>query len=172
MPRRRLLASLACVLAALVLAGPATVAYLRYHVAWGDLREVVVTPLGDGTARLGVLYDFSVGGSPGPQGEMRGGTTWLAWGQDRGWFRPGGDPVLPLAKARARAERLRALTEDGEHRRLFRVFFAANDPSGSAFIQLGDGRGATAYLVGMGFVIASLLLCLPSPRRRQARTDP
>lgn len=167
MPRRRLVASLACIVAATVLAGPATLAYLRYRFAWGDVREVVVTPLGDGRARFSVLYDFGVGGTPGRHGETIGGTTWLAWGQDGGWFAPAADPVLPLAEARARAERLRAVVSDGERRRLFRVFYAANDPSGTAFIQLGDGRGAAAYAVGMGFVILSLLLCLPFPRRRQ-----
>ena len=167
MPRRRLFASLACILAALILAGPATLAYLRYRFAWGDLREVVVTPLGDGRARVSVLYDFTVGSTPNRQGEPVGGTTWLAWGQDGGWFQPADDPVLPLAEARQRAERLRLTASDGQRRRLFRVFYRANDPAGTAFIQLGDGGGVTAYLVGMGFVVVSLLLCLPYSRRRR-----
>ena len=167
MPNRRVLASLVCLVAALVLAGPATLAYLRYRLAWGDIREVLVTPLGDGRARLSVLYDFSVGGSPDPLGEVLGGITWLAWGQDGGWFTPEADPVLPLAEARARGERLRAAVDGSDRRRLFRVFYRANDPSGTAFIQLGEGRGSTAYLVGMFFVIVSLLVCLTYPRRRQ-----
>ena len=154
-------------LAALILAGPATLAYLRYRAAWGDLREVVVTPLEDGRARVSVLYDFTVGSTPNRQGEPVGGTTWLAWGQDSGWFRPSDDPVLPLAEARQRAERLRLTASDGQRRRLFRVFYRANDPAGTAFIQLGDGGGLTAYLVGMGFVVVSLLLCLPYPRHRR-----
>ena len=172
MPSRRVLFSLACIFAAVVLAGPATVAYLRYRIAMGDIREVVVTPLGDGHARLGVLYDFSVGGSQGPQGDMRGGITWLAWGQDGGWFTPADDPVLPLAEAHARAQRLRALVDDGKRRRLFRVFYRANDPSGSAFIQLGDGGGSTAYLIGMLCVFISLLVCLTLPRRPRPGTAP
>jgi len=117
---------------------------------------------------VSVLYDVAIGGVSDHQGERQGGVTWLAWGQDNGWFSPGGDPVLPLAQAQARADAVRLAADDGKQRRLYRVFYRANDPAGSAFIQLDSGGGGFAHRLGLLCMGASLLLWLPFSRRRRS----
>jgi hypothetical protein len=164
MPSPRVLVSAVCIAAAVVLTGPRTWVMLRHRTGWALIHEVVVTPLADGRARLSVLYDVPTGTRVGRTGEYQGGTTWLAWGQDGGSFALAEDPVLPLAEARERADRLRA-SIGGERRHLHRVYYRANDPSGTAFIQIDEAR-LTAYHLGMVCVLLSLILCLRFPRRR------
>jgi hypothetical protein len=146
MPRRRRII-LCCSLAGLALAAPWWLGNVTHRRARGEVREVLVTPMGDGRARLSVVYDFAVGD-----------VSWLGWEQDDGWLRAGPDPVLPLPEALRRAEELR-----GERRHAYPVLYRANDPSGTAFISLRRTGLWTAMQLGVVCVLVSLILSLPIP---------
>lgn len=157
--RPRMLIIAAVTALGLALAAPLTLVHLTHRLTWGELREVFVVPEGDGLASVRVAWEFTVGGEE-KRGERSGGTTWMAWQRDGGWARPAPDPVLPIAEARAQAEQLRA-EGLGQRRYRYRVLYRANDPGGSAFIQLGVGPATLAHRAGMLLVALSLLLCLP-----------
>ncbi len=155
----------ACTAFGLALAWPYTWASLRNDVTWGFVREVLVERLPGQSARLSVVYDFTVRGELGP-------VTWLGWSQAGPWLTPVDDPVLPTAEAEAlavawRGERLR-YEERGMRSPPCKVMYRANDPGGTAFILFQPGAGVWSHRLGVALVLTSLLLCLPIPGRRRS----
>lgn len=162
-PRRMLLVAI-CTGIGLLCAIPATYASMTTRTTVGRPLEVFIHPVDEHTARLAVLFEFET-----PRG------TWMGWSQGNGWWRAVADPVLPRAVAEARAAVWRQ-EFDSPRRRIFRVLYRANDPSGSAFILLESGFVEWGQKIGIVLVTFSLLLSLPLPlwgekrgERRQAR---
>lgn len=149
---RRWLAIACCSLTGLALAAPAAWVNLTHRRVTGMLLEVLVAPSADGSARLSVIYDF-----PGPDSMSMGSQ------QDDGWMRPGADPLLPLAEAQARAERLRSASLNGDHRRAYPVWYQVNDPAGTAFISLTRSPLWVGWQLGITCLMLSLILSLPIP---------
>lgn len=146
---RRWLA-LGCSLTGLTLAAPAAWVHVTHRRVLGEIREVFVTPIAGGQARMSVVYDF-----PGD------GCTWMGWSQDDGWLRPGSDPLLSRVEADARAEGLRQATLRGERRRVYPVLYDVNDPAGTAFISLERSPLWVSLQCGMCCIMMALIFSLP-----------
>jgi len=143
---------LSCSIVGLALAAPGSWINLTHRRTLGEIREIFVTPLPHGQAKLSIVYDFT-----------DGDTTWMAWSQDDGWMRPGPDPIAAMADITARSESLRNLALRGDHHHVYPVMYRANDPAGTAFISLDRGPLWVGLQLGVVFVMLSLILSLPIP---------
>lgn len=157
MTLRRLI-TLGFTLTGLVLAGPVSWVNLTHERSHGMVHDVFVVPLGDGTARISIVYDYAGLGQ-----------RWIGWDQDDGWMRAGPDPVLPLDQATKRADVLRQAALGDGGRRVYPVLFRSNDPAGSAFISLDRGPAWYGLQLGICCVAISLILSLPIFTTAKAR---
>lgn len=148
--RTQVLVALLLALCGAVASAPLLVGHLRFRMTPGRVLEAFVRPVGDGQARLEMVYEYQV--------PYRGKIVVpLGYQQGRD-FKPVADPVMPLDEAQ---ERMESLRRHPHHM----VFYRANDPEGTAFITIGSPTTAWRNMVGPVLVILALALYLAAARR-------
>ena len=135
-------------------------------LAWPQLRgwiflqrtparilDVVTTPVGEGKVAIAVAYEYLLPRRPG----VRAREFQIGWQIGDPFFRPIPDPVIEAGRSEAVVRSL--LDADQPEPRMRTVFFAANDPVGTAFILDETALVAThrvqigAILVGIGILL-------------------
>jgi hypothetical protein len=119
----------------------------------GRILDVVTTPLGDGKVALAIGYEYLLPRRPG----VHAREFQIGWQIGDPFFHPIPDPVVEAGRSEAVVRAL--LDADQPEPRMRTVFFASNDPVGTAFILDETAQDAThrvqigAILVGIGILL-------------------
>ena len=134
-----------------LLAWPQMRGWWLYQRAPARIIEVLPTVQADGSVRLSILYEFEL---PRPPGQ-RERHFQMGWQVGDAYFRPMPDPVVEAGRVDQTVRGL--LDADLPDRRWRTVFFAANDPVGTAFI-LDETAAVPANRLQIGVVLIGIAL--------------
>ena len=138
-------------LTGMLLAWPQVRGWWLYQRAPARIIDVLPAALADGSVRLSILYEYELQRQPG----QRERHFQMGWQVGDAYFRPMPDPVVEAGRV---DQLVRGLLDADKPDRLWRtVFFAANDPVGTAFI-LDETAAVPANRLQIGVVLISIAL--------------
>lgn len=137
-------------LAGTALAAPQALARWRFETARATVRDVLLEPLGDGTVRLRVLFEFTAG-----EDGMR--VTWCSFGDNQAddRLRRVPDPVVPRREAQEHTRAL--LGNDPEYRLLRTAYYRRGAPEDAFVVTPAAGPPSQQYVTGLALLFAGLL---------------
>jgi hypothetical protein len=144
-----------------LLAWPQVRGWWLYQRAPARIIDVLPTHLDGGLVRLSILYEYEL---PRPIGQ-RERHFQMGWQVGDAYFRPMPDPVVEAGRVDQAVRGL--LDADQPDRRWRTVFFAANDPVGTAFI-LDETAAVPANRLQIGVVLIGIALLFGIYRWRRS----
>ena len=144
-----------------LLAWPQVRGWWLYQRAPARIIDVLPTVLADRSVRLSILYEFELPRLPG----QRERHFQMGWQVGDPYFRPMPDPVVEAGRVDQAVRVL--LDSDLPDRRWRTVFFAANDPVGTAFI-LDETAAVPANRLQIGVVLIGIALVFGLYRWRRS----